>query len=353
LGSTSFGDPALVWRKLDGKFYFATLSSAGLGIWRSDDDCQTFTFVATIASGSDDKELMAVDNNPASPFYGRLYVAWTDFGSGARIYSTFSSNGGATWSVQLALSAAGVDVQGAWPTVAPNGDVWVASLRWNPWPSGPMDIEVARSTNGGTSYTLVANPMTGGGNPQDATATGNCGRPALKGNIRYLPSPQIASKGKSFTPKDWLEVETELKVMMAPEPKSKTCDRLTITWYVAVDNPEKSGTYLKFKREIEHVNIPLGEKIFCSVYLSPASIRRLTGSDRAGKSSVKAVGFEISVDGAVVATESSAGGKWWADPKAAAKFSDSEVVPLLSKPETPFAMMWWDAYAEVKPAAAR
>jgi hypothetical protein len=139
---------------------------------------------------------------------------------------------------------------------------------------------------------------------------------------------------------------------MEPTPKTKTCDRLTIKWYVAVDNPDKAGTYLKFSKEIEHVNIPLDEKVYCSVYLSPASIRRLTGSDRAGKGAVKAVGFEILVDGQVAAFDSSSGGKWWSDPKAAAKFADSDVVPLLSKAETPFAQMWWDRYAEEKSIAA-
>ncbi len=33
---------AMVWRKSDGNFYFATLHSSGLGIYRSTDDCQTF-----------------------------------------------------------------------------------------------------------------------------------------------------------------------------------------------------------------------------------------------------------------------------------------------------------------------
>lgn len=168
-----------------------------------------------------------------------------------------------------------------------------------------------------------------------------------------LQSPQFGgTKAKSFSPKDWLEVETEIQVMMAPTPKTKTCDRLTIRWYVAVDNPEKRGTYLKFTREIEHVNIPLDDKIYCSVYLSPASIRRLTGSDRAGKSAIKAVGYEITVDGAVVASDSSMGGKWWSDPKVAAKFADSDAVPLLSKAETPFAAMWWDRYAEEMAASS-
>ena len=192
LGSRSFGDPSLVWRKSDGYFYFAALDQSGLGIWRSTNDCASFQFHALIHSGGgDDKELMAVDNTPASPHYGRLYVAWTDFNAGARIFSTYSDNG-TNWSTPVALSASGVDVQGAWPTVAPNGDVYVGWVRWNPYSSGPIDIEIARSTNGGVSYSLVTNPMTGQVNPRAATPTASCGRPALNGNIRYLPSPQIA-----------------------------------------------------------------------------------------------------------------------------------------------------------------
>jgi hypothetical protein len=168
-----------------------------------------------------------------------------------------------------------------------------------------------------------------------------------------MPSPEFGgAKNKSFKPKDWLEVETEIQVQVAPAPKTKICDRLTVKWYVAVNNPEKSGTYLKFTKDVEYVNVPLDEKVWCSVYLSPSSIRRLTGADRAGKAAVKAVGFEILVDGQVVAGDSSSGGKWWADPKAAAKFADSTVVPLLSKAETPFAQMWWDRYAEEKSIAA-
>ncbi len=186
------GDPSLVWRKVDGKFYYAALLNGGLGLYRSNDDCQTFTFVSQIATGSDDKEIMAVDNNPASPYYGRLYVVWTDFGVGARIYETHSADAGATWSTQIALSGASVDVQGAWPVVAPNGDVYAAWVRWNPYSTGPIDIEVSRSTNGGGAWALVANPMTGKTNPRDSAASSSCGRPALGGNIRYLPSPTIA-----------------------------------------------------------------------------------------------------------------------------------------------------------------
>ncbi len=134
---------------------------------------------------------MTVDNNPSSPYYGRLYVAWTDFTDG-RINLRKSSNGGTSWDAALDLSAASADVQGAWPAVAPNGDVYVAWVRWNPYPTGPIDIEVVKSTDGGATFAAVANPMTGKVNPRDTAATSSCGRPALKGNIRYLPSPQIA-----------------------------------------------------------------------------------------------------------------------------------------------------------------
>ncbi len=51
LDANSFGDPSLVWRRSDGKFYFAALHSNGLGIWRTDDDCETFVFHAMIHTG--------------------------------------------------------------------------------------------------------------------------------------------------------------------------------------------------------------------------------------------------------------------------------------------------------------
>ncbi len=192
LSSASFGDPSLVWRRVDGYFYMATLHSSGsLGLWRSTDQCDSFQFLALATSGSiDDKELMAVDNTPSSPHYGRFYMVWTDFGAGGRIAATHSDNG-TSWTNAIYLTASGVTVQGAWPTVAPNGDVYAAWVRWDPYYTGPITIEAVRSTNGGTSYVSITPPMAGEVNPYEQGPTSFCGRPALNGNIRYLPSPQI------------------------------------------------------------------------------------------------------------------------------------------------------------------
>jgi hypothetical protein len=162
-----------------------------------------------------------------------------------------------------------------------------------------------------------------------------------------LPSPEFSGgKQKSFKPKDWLEIEAKLKIALSPEPNSKTCEKVTVKWYIAVKNPEKSGTFLLLTKDIEHVNAPLDEDIYCSVYLSPASIKRLTGSDKGGKNAVQYVGYEVLINGEKVVAETDKGKVgWW--NAASDKISRSDTVPLLNKSETPFSTMWWDRYAEV------
>ena len=162
-----------------------------------------------------------------------------------------------------------------------------------------------------------------------------------------LLSPEFSGgKQKSFKPKEWLEIETKIKVSLSPEPVSKTCERLTVKWYIAVKNPEKANTMLLLTKQVEHVNVPLDEDVYCSVYLSPASIERLTGMDSGGKGAVEYAGYEILING-VKAVEETDKGKagWW--NSASDKISRSESVPLLSKADTPFSNMWWDRYAEV------
>lgn len=162
-----------------------------------------------------------------------------------------------------------------------------------------------------------------------------------------LPSPEFSGgKQKSFKPKDWLEIEAGLKVSLSPEPKSKTCDKLTVKWYIAVKNPEKSGTFLLLTKDIDYVSVALEEEIFVSVYLSPGSVKALTGADKGGKQAVEYVGYEVLVNGTKVAEETSKGKVgWW--NLASKSISRSDSPPLLSKAETPFSNMWWDRYAEV------
>jgi len=173
---------------------------------------------------------------------------------------------------------------------------------------------------------------------------------ADKPTFEDLQSPQYQGPGKqkNFKPKDWLEVEAKLNIAGGAGSKGKVCEKLTVKWYVAVKNPEKIGTHFILTKDVEHMNIPYDEDVWVSVYLSPVSIKRLTGTDRPGKNSVEAVGYEVLVNGVKVAEESSSARfkvGWWNNPGDKATKNDS--VPLLNKAETPFRAMWWDRYAEV------
>ena len=162
-----------------------------------------------------------------------------------------------------------------------------------------------------------------------------------------LPSPEFTGgKQKGFKPKDWLEIEASFTVQMKPEPLSKTAERILVKWYVAVQHPDKKGAFLLLTKDVTHVNVPLNEEIFSSVYLSPASITRLTGSDRGGKGAVELVGYEVLVNGEKVAQETNKNeAGWWNN--ASDKISRSDTVPLVNKMETPFSNHWWDRYAEI------
>jgi hypothetical protein len=199
-----------------------------------------------------------------------------------------------------------------------------------------------------TACAIIAGLSMGSAFGQAAKVVGD------KPTFEDFPSPEFGGKQKTgFKPKDWLDIETKLKISLSPEPKSKTCEKLTVKWYVAVKNPEKSGSFLLLTKDIEHVNAPLDEDVYCSVYLSPASIKRLTGSDKGGKNAVEYVGYEVLINGEKVASDTNKGPKdWWT--KASDKISRSDTIPLLNKSETPFANMWWDRYAEVsQPGGSR
>ena len=164
-----------------------------------------------------------------------------------------------------------------------------------------------------------------------------------------LPSPNFGgnTEEKNFRPKDWLEVEVKFKVEMPRSYKSDFVDRVTVKWYVAIEDPAGGRGTVYIEKEINHVNVPVDEDVYTSVYLSPSAVKRISGGENAGKRIVKSVGGEILVNGQAAVDESgffSSTGKpgWWL------KISRYDKIPLLSKNETPFKPLWWDRYAEIE-----
>jgi len=164
-----------------------------------------------------------------------------------------------------------------------------------------------------------------------------------------LPSPDLGGNTgiKNFKPKDWLEVEVKFNVQMPRSYKERFVNNVTVKWYVAIDDPSGGSKTVYLEKEVSHVNIPVGVDVHSSVYLSPAAVLRISGSDSAGKRVVTSVGGEILVNGQAAVENSgffSSKGTpgWWT------KLSRNDKIQLLNKNETPFKFLWWDRYAEIQ-----
>ncbi|MCA9979988.1 MAG: carboxypeptidase regulatory-like domain-containing protein, partial [Anaerolineales bacterium] len=193
----NYGNPSLAWRASDGYFYLTAPldQDKGTGVWRSTDDCQNFDYYADLdlrlEYGVDDMQILAVDNSPASPYYGRLYVVW--YGEFDTIQFSRSDDA-QNWSGRITVSP-NADFnffpKTPWVTTAPNGDVFVF---WNqnsyPWDADWMfSIEGVRSENGGDNFSPVASPLSNVAMPREATVECGFRVPGLLGGIAYYPPP--------------------------------------------------------------------------------------------------------------------------------------------------------------------
>ncbi len=163
-----------------------------------------------------------------------------------------------------------------------------------------------------------------------------------------LPSPELGgTKNKSFRQKDWLEVEVKFRIdKVLPEPKDGYVDSIDVKWFLVVKGQDRKN--YRIEKTVKHVNIPMNEDIYASVYLSPNTLKRITGKDSASKSDLKAIGGEIHFDGKMARGGSFSHGEregWWT--KTSKSVTATTKFPLLNKDETPFKLYWYDRYAEI------
>ncbi len=190
------GDPALTFAA-SGRLYFANIADhEGPGgpytgpsvvVQSSDDGGLTWTNPVTVARGQaavnpgtdagpsvfNDKEFIAADTNPLSPFANRVYISWTRFaqkvtGRGlffnSPIYLSYSDDG-KKWSTGKAISGFSPDCnaqlfgapyecdlnQFSYPAVSPTGKVYVSFENFNT--EAENQIMVVSSSNGGKNWT--------------------------------------------------------------------------------------------------------------------------------------------------------------------------------------------------------
>jgi hypothetical protein len=142
----------------DGAVYITTIAldeindfRTAVTIQRSDDGGLTFGDPVIIREDANlsvfnDKEWVAVDTFPASPHFGRIYVAWDRIaGSSQPPQLSYSDNRGATWSRMKQLSS--VPALGTIPLVQPDGNLTVEYLNVL-----SFDIVAQTSKDGGQTF---------------------------------------------------------------------------------------------------------------------------------------------------------------------------------------------------------
>jgi 6-phosphogluconolactonase (cycloisomerase 2 family) len=153
----NIGDPIVVFNAKLGKWFAGDLTTGcagqGIGLWTSTDGQVWTTGACAHAANADDRESMWVDNNPDSPFYGRMYISFNNFQAAGRLLAIHSDDG-TTWSLPASLSTGFIrDVQ---LTGSPtDGTVFVAGMDEGGGGGNNRTNLIYKSTDGGTSWTEI------------------------------------------------------------------------------------------------------------------------------------------------------------------------------------------------------
>ncbi len=173
-------DPALA-ADSSGKFYFAYLEEIGtpegfvtttdVRVAKSTDGGRSFPQSTTVVTGGTvsgtplpDKDYIAVDAQPNSPFNGTIYVSYTDFPTtDIFIEVNVSRDGGQTWSSPVSLDTVnGLNPEslfGSLPVVAPDGTVYIFYMKFK-LATQSGSVRFSKSTDGGMSWTPPADVAT-------------------------------------------------------------------------------------------------------------------------------------------------------------------------------------------------
>ena len=161
----TLGDPVSLYNSPTNTWFTVWLDvgcgGQGLGGYKSATpaDPNSWTHFCVHTAGSDDRESGWADNNPSSPFFGRMYISWNDFGAGGNLKVRFSTDNGLTWTNERQLAPASPFIRDVQITGdAATGTVYVAGMNEMNGGLTNRANKIYKSTDGGNTW---ANTFTG------------------------------------------------------------------------------------------------------------------------------------------------------------------------------------------------
>lgn len=177
-----------------------------------------------------------------------------------------------------------------------------------------------------------------------SSASAQTGGPVPSIRLTKITRNLISSPNYSFTGAEqfqtnqrdrWLEVEVEFAALAPFTPEA------TFKYHILVGGKLLTG-------EVTHVNIAAGKELRSVMYVPPRALDYVLNDRPLSIASVANVAVQVVVQGTVQDDLSlqRARAQWYAGMQALPNL-------VLNKNETPFAPLYWDRYAQIKPKPPR
>jgi len=197
-GATVMTDPTLAWDDSNNVFLVGltgndppTWNVIGIVIYKSSDGGMTWSEPKPIHnSPADDKQWVAGDSSPSSPFHGNVYAVWDNNG----IAFARTTDHGTTWTgTSGAAAGALIESSGTlfYPeiTVSDTGAVYVVST------NTASRVAMMVSTDGGDSFQTATDPATGITTLEDRLPVVDRYVHLPGGTFRVVSDPTVAAYG--------------------------------------------------------------------------------------------------------------------------------------------------------------